>query len=30
MDIRNYLKNTVLLFDGSMGTYFAEKYRYFE
>ena len=30
MDIRNYLKNTVLLFDGSMGTYFAEKYRDFE
>lgn len=30
MDIRTYLKNNVLLFDGSMGTYFAEKYRDFE
>ena len=30
MDIREYLKNGVLLFDGSMGTYFAEKYRDFK
>lgn len=27
MNIRDYIKENVLLFDGSMGTYFAEKYR---
>ncbi len=27
MDIRTYLKDNVLLFDGSMGTYCAEKFR---
>lgn len=29
MDIREYIKENVLLFDGSMGTYFAEKFRDF-
>ncbi len=29
MDIRDYIKDNVLLFDGSMGTYFAEKFRDF-
>ena len=29
MDIREYIKEQILLFDGSMGTYFAEKFRDF-
>ncbi len=30
MNIRQYLKEHILLFDGSMGTWFAEKYREFQ
>ena len=30
MKIREYIKEHTLLFDGSMGTYFAEKHRDYE
>ena len=27
MDIKEYIKNNKIIFDGGMGTYFAEKFR---